>query len=386
MSNPVRSRGALLGAAFLMATSAIGPGFLTQTTVFTVQLGASLGFVILLSVLIDLGAQINIWRVVVASGQRGPQLASQVVPGLGHVLTVLVVLGGLAFNIGNIAGTGLGMEAAFGVPAKWGATAIAVVAIGLFLNKDAGRAVDMFSRVLGLGMILLTGWVVLSAHPPLGVVAYRTFWPEKIDTSAILTLVGGTVGGYISFAGAHRLLDAGYGGPAQIHLVTRSALQGIGVATFMRVLLFLAAWGVVATGASIDPANPPASVFQIAAGVWGYRFFGLVIWAAAITSVVGATFTSLSFLTSSFPKATAYYNVMLVVFVLFSLLVFVGIGKPVTLLVWAGKANGYILPLALAAILLAARRPELTQGYRLPLVWQIIGWVVVAVMGGMAVG
>lgn len=31
----------LTGAAFLMATSAIGPGFLTQTTVFTQSLGAS---------------------------------------------------------------------------------------------------------------------------------------------------------------------------------------------------------------------------------------------------------------------------------------------------------------------------------------------------------
>lgn len=385
MNNPVRSRSALLGAAFLMATSAIGPGFLTQTTVFTVQLGASVGFVILLSVLLDLGAQINIWRVVVASGQRGPVLASRVIPGLGTVLTVLIALGGLAFNIGNIAGTGMGMEAAFGVPAKWGAAASALLAIGLFLNKEAGRAVDLFSRVLGLGMILLTAWVAVSAHPPLGVVAYRTFWPEKIDPSAILTLVGGTVGGYISFAGAHRLLDAGYSGPEQIRLVTRSALQGIGVATFMRILLFLAAWGVVASGASVDPNNPPASVFQLAAGAWGYRFFGLVIWAAAITSVVGATFTSLSFLNSSFPKTAAYYRPMLIGFILFSLLVFVVVGKPVTLLVWAGKVNGYILPLALAAILLAARRPELTQCYRLPLLWQSIGWVVVAVMGGMAV-
>ncbi len=30
-----KSGGALLGAAFLMATSAIGPGFLTQTAQFT---------------------------------------------------------------------------------------------------------------------------------------------------------------------------------------------------------------------------------------------------------------------------------------------------------------------------------------------------------------
>ncbi|WP_379090737.1 hypothetical protein [Pedobacter sp. UC225_65] len=36
----------LIGAAFLMASSAIGPGFLTQTAVFTEQLGASFAFVV----------------------------------------------------------------------------------------------------------------------------------------------------------------------------------------------------------------------------------------------------------------------------------------------------------------------------------------------------
>ena len=36
-----RHRGALLGAMFLMATSAVGPGFIVQTTNFTVQLGAA---------------------------------------------------------------------------------------------------------------------------------------------------------------------------------------------------------------------------------------------------------------------------------------------------------------------------------------------------------
>ena len=41
--------GAVAGAAFLMANSSIGPGFLTQTTVFTGQLLTSFGFVILVS-------------------------------------------------------------------------------------------------------------------------------------------------------------------------------------------------------------------------------------------------------------------------------------------------------------------------------------------------
>ena len=374
----------ILGAAFLMATSAIGPGFLTQTTVFTAQLGASFGFVILISVLLDLGAQVNIWRVVTASGRPAPEIAGLTLPGLGHVLTLLIAFGGLAFNIGNVAGTGLGFEVCTGLPAAWGAVLSCGLAVGLFLSRDAGRAVDWFARALGFLMILLTAWVAFSAQPPMGAVAYRTFFPEKIDLNAVLTLVGGTVGGYISFAGAHRLLDAGVRGPEQVPTATRSALTGIGVATLMRMLLFLAAWGVVAGGATIDAANPPASMFRIAAGEWGYRFFGLVMWSAAITSVVGATFTSLTFLTASFPGLKKHHTLLMSLFVATSLAVFLTVGKPVKTLLLAGLLNGLILPVALAAMLLAARRMDITGGYRLPLVWQTAGWAVVAVMGWMA--
>src|SRR4028119_1105440 len=90
--------GPLAGAAFLMATSAIGPGFITQTTVFTQQLLTSFGFVILISILLDIVAQLNIWRVIAMSGLRAQDLANRLLPGLGYVLALLVVTGGLAFN------------------------------------------------------------------------------------------------------------------------------------------------------------------------------------------------------------------------------------------------------------------------------------------------
>lgn len=95
---------ALIGAAFLMATSAIGPGFLTQSAVFTEQFGANFAFVILTSVILSLGAQLNIWRVISMSGLRGQDIANKVLPGLGYVVAFLVALGGLAFNVGNVGG------------------------------------------------------------------------------------------------------------------------------------------------------------------------------------------------------------------------------------------------------------------------------------------
>src|SRR5687767_15093069 len=133
---------ATVGAAFLMATSAIGPGFLTQTAVFTAQLGASFGFAILLSILLDIGAQLNIWRIITVSGKRAQEIGNAVQPGLGTTVSALVVIGGLAFNIGNVAGCGLGLQALFGIDPRLGATVSAVLAIILFLIRDAGKAMD----------------------------------------------------------------------------------------------------------------------------------------------------------------------------------------------------------------------------------------------------
>lgn len=376
---------ATVGAAFLMATSAIGPGFLTQTAVFTAQLGASFGFAILISILFDLGAQLNIWRVVAVAERRAQDVANDVLPGLGYVLAALVALGGLAFNIGNIAGTGLGLHALAGIDVKVGAAASAAIAIGLFLAREAGRAMDRFAQALGLVMIGLTVYVVISARPPLGDAVVRTFAPSEIDPLSIVTIVGGTVGGYITFAGAHRLLDAGIHGRDAIGRVTRSATLGIGVASVMRILLFLATLGVVAHGAALDPANPPASAFQQAAGDIGRRMFGVVMWAAAITSVVGSAYTSVSFLRSVSPRIDRAPGRAIIAFVAISTVIFLVVGRPVTVLVLVGAINGMILPVSLGTMLVAAHRPRIVGEYHHPRWLTAAGGVVAVAMAALGV-
>jgi Mn2+/Fe2+ NRAMP family transporter len=376
---------ASIGAAFLMATSAIGPGFLTQTAVFTAQLGASFGFAILISILFDLGAQINVWRVVAIAERRAQDVANAVLPGLGHVLAALVALGGLAFNIGNIAGTGLGLNALAGLDLRIGAAASALVAIGLFVVREAGRAMDRFSQILGALMIALTAYVVVAARPPFGEAVIRTFAPSEIDPLSIVTIVGGTVGGYITFAGAHRLLDAGVHGQAALGRVTRSASLGIGVASLMRILLFLATLGVIAHGATLDPANPPASAFRQAAGEIGQRFFGVVMWAAAITSVVGSSYTSVSFLRSISTRIDRLPSHAIIAFIVVSTAIFLAIGRPVTVLIVVGAVNGLILPVSLGAMLVAAHHSRIVGEYRHPLSLTAAGALVAIAMGVLGV-
>ena len=376
MTNPPRRqdlRSILIGAAFLMATSAIGPGFLTQTAVFTAQLGASFGFAILVSVVFDLGAQLNIWRVIAVSGRRAQDVANAVLPGLGHFLAGLVALGGLAFNIGNVAGAGLGISAALNVPVAAGALGSAVVAIAIFLLREAGRAMDRFAQAMGFVMIALTGYVAVASRAPVSEAALRSILPLEIDVLSIVTIVGGTVGGYITFAGAHRLLDAGVSGIGAVPEVTRSAVMAIGVASLMRILLFLAALGVVSQGLELDPANPPASAFRLSAGEFGQRLFGVVMWAAAITSGVGAAFTSVSFLRTMNRWIDRHASATIIGFIVLSTSIFLVVGRPVRTLVLVGALNALILPLSVGVMLVAAHRGGIVGDYRHPRWLTVLG-------------
>lgn len=383
--NTMKKNPAILGAAFLMATSAIGPGFLTQTSLFTEQLLTSFGFVILISILLDIGTQINIWRIIAVSESRGQDIANKIFPGLGFFLAFLILAGGLIFNIGNIAGCGLGVNVLTGIKAEYGAIISCVIALGIFWYKEAGRLIDEFAKWLGIIMILLTVYVAIASHPPIRQALYRTIWPEKIDVLKIVTLVGGTVGGYISFAGAHRLLDAGIKGKENLQQVTKSAVSGVLITSVMRYVLFLAALGVVWGGVKLTAGNPAASVFQSAAGEIGYKFFGIVIWIAAITSVVGASFTSVSFWKTLLPVVLKNEKIIISLFIIVSTVIFISVGNPVKLLVFAGAANGIILPIALAVILFAATKSSLLNGYKHPVWMQVVGWLVVIALSYMSI-
>lgn len=379
-----KNRSVLLGAAFLMATSAIGPGFLTQTATFTQSLLASFGFVILLSILLDIGAQLNIWRIITVSEKRAQEVANEVLPGSGYFLTLLIVMGGLAFNIGNVGGAGLGLNILLGVSPEIGAAVSGLIAVAIFFVKEAGKLMDRLTQVMGFIMIGLTFYVMFKSNPPVGEAITRSFLPETIDVIAIVTLVGGTVGGYITFAGAHRLLDAGIKGKEALPEVSKSAISAILIASVMRVVLFLAILGVVSQGVSLDPKNPAATPFYHVAGSTGLLIFGLIIWAASITSVIGAAYTSVSFISSFSEKIERNKNNWIVAFILISTVVLVSVGRPAEVLVFVGTLNGLILPISLGLILMAAYKRNIVGDYKHPVWMTASGAIVVVAMAALS--
>ncbi|HEY7408301.1 MAG TPA: divalent metal cation transporter, partial [Gemmatimonadaceae bacterium] len=151
----------------------------------------------------------------------------------------------------------------------------------------------------------------------------------------------------------------------------------------MRILLFLATLGVVAHGATLDPANPPASAFRHAAGDIGQRIFGIVMWAAAITSVVGSAYTSVSFLRSVSGRIDRAPGRAIIAFIAVSAVIFLLVGRPVTVLVLVGALNGLILPMSLGAMLVAAYRSRIVGDYRHPRWLAVAGGIVALAMAGL---
>lgn len=381
MSEKRKNSGALLGAAFLMATSAIGPGFLTQTAKFTNDYQASFGFVILSSVLLAAIAQLNIWKVLCTTGLRGQEVANRVLPGLGYIVSALIVLGGLVFNIGNVGGGALGFNTLLGIPTMAGYFLAGGIAILIFLSKDAKGIMDKLVKVLGAVMIVVILAVIFVVQPPAGEALKNSFVPEAgygTLFTPILTLLGGTVGGYITFSGAHRLIDAGITGEENEGKILYSSVIGIFVATLVRILLFIAVLGVVAKGVTLDKSNPAADAFLRGAGQLGYRFAGLVLLCAAITSIIGAAYTSVSFLKTFHSSIAKNENYWIIGFIAFSTLIMAVSGSPAALLVVAGALNGLILPVTLGISLIASQKKSIMgENYRHPVWLLLLGGLVV---------
>ena len=391
-STDKKSRSVLLGAAFLMATSAIGPGFLTQTSKFTAQYMASFAFVIVCVIVMDMVAQMNVWSIIGVSGLRGQEVANKVLPGLGVFLAILVTIGGLAFNIGNVGGVSLGLNAMIGLNETVGCLLAGALAICIFLSKNAKAGMDKMAQIMGAIIIAVILFVCISTRPPVGTALLHVFTPENPTDLFLpmITLLGGSCGGYITFSGAHRLLDAGLSGIEDVGQYRKSIITGITVSGAVRVLLFLAVLGTCTAGGTVvadiifNASNPAAEAFRQAAGDIGYRMFGLALFAAGTTSVIGAAYTSVSFLKTLHPFIAKNETAFIISFISFSTIMMAFLGGAGSMLIVAGAVNGLILPIALACMLLACRNKKIVGDvYKHPMILQVSGWIVVLLTGGL---
>ncbi|KJG05584.1 membrane protein [Photobacterium angustum] len=371
---------AILSVAFLMATTSVGPGFLTQTAVFTNIYKIDMAFPVFASMFITFGIVMNLWRIVGVSGLRIQDIANRVAPGMGYVVGILLALGAVAFNFGNVSGAALGLNVLTGVDTTWGALFTGVVGCLLFVVHNASKRMDQMARYLGLFMIMLIAYVAMTSLPPMGETLKAAVIPTDINNLLLptLTIVGGAVGGY--YTGAQRLVDVGLQGKENVGAIKKAAWAGISIAVVIRILLFLAVFGVIATGAVLETSNPAADAFRQGAGEVGYFIFGLVLFVASITSVVGNSYMAISLIKTLFPVVARNEKTWCVGFIIITSLGTVTMNMPILLLMLAGLINSIILPVVLAMVLAATRRKDIVGDYKHPMYLTVTGVLIVVVM------
>ena len=177
------------------------------------------------------------------------------------------------------------------------------------------------------------------------------------------------------------VVDAGVTGADNFR---RSVTQGVLTSGIVRILLFLAVLGTCGLAAGnaaqiIDASNPAAEAFKLAAGDLGYRLFGLCLFSAGVSSVVGAAFTSVSFLKTLHPVIMKYEKWFVVGFIAFSTLMMVIVGNAAQLLIIAGAVNGLILPISLTCMLAASFSKKIVGDYKHPMWLTILGLIVIVI-------
>ncbi len=368
------------GAAFITANSVMGPGFLIQTSVFTEKLLYSFFFGILFATIVSIIVQLNIWKIITVSGLRVQDLANHLLKNSGYPLSLLVIFGGLAFNIANVSGSGLALNVLFGIDFRIGAAITAMLIIILFLLGNIGKMLDKVATLLGIIKISLVSFIAYKAQPPILKTFETGFSTQSMNAEAIFTIIGGTVGGYICFAGAHRLIDGKVYGLDVQKKITTSSLSSMFIAAFMRYIFYFAVLGVVVLGFQLDKDNPAKTVFSVVGGQLGLTLFGVLLWLASISTILAASYTSISFCKTWHPSLQKNEKWLIIGFILLSSFIFVLIGKPKFLLILAGKINAFILPILLSVVLGAALKKDLVKNYQHSKWLMLGGWFIVIIL------
>lgn len=398
----MRERLKSLGPGLLVTAAFIGPGTVTTTSVAGTNFGFALLWAVLFAVFATVVLQEMAARLGVVSREGlGEALRTTFQNPVFKILAVLLVivalgLGNTAFEIGNITGAALGLEALSGVSPRLWAIVIGVVAFALLIS---GRY-KVIERVLVAMVVLMSVLFVLTAIVVLrpadvGNLLAGMFVPGIPSGSlvTVIALIGTTVVPYNLFLHASSVQEKW---PESVP--TRRALAESRLDTSLAIIigglitaaiLATAAAAFFGTNTEITDGATMAEQLEPLLGPAAKYAFAVGLLAAGLTSAITA------------PLATAYAIsgvlgwerdlsgvkfrlVWAAVLVIGAALAALG-QSPVAIIVLAQAANGILLPVIAIFLLVVMNRSDLLREYRNGPLTNVLGIVVVLIASGLGV-
>jgi len=384
------------GPGVIVAAAFVGPGTVTACTLA----GASFGFALLWAlvfatvstiILQDMAARLGVGA---RRGLGEALMAAIPVAPLrwlaGGLVFVSLAIGNSAYQGGNLAGGALGLSAVIGSdsPHAWAVAVLAWIAAMVILS---GRY-KLIERVLVVLVLIMSaafiaGALIVRPSPAALAAGLVPTLPEGGLFTAI-ALIGTTIVPYNLFLHAAAARER-WPDPRRIGETRLDTGLSIGLGGLVSMMILAtAASSLAGTGAEISSAVDMAGALEPTFGAAARYLLGIGLFAAGLTSAITAPVATAFVLTELAPierperRMLVFRGAGLCVLGIGTALALAGL-RPVDVILAAQVANGILLPLIAAFLLLVMNNARIMGAHANGLWSNLAGGVVVLVTLGL---
>lgn len=381
------------GPGLLVTAAFIGPGTVTTASIAGARYGFSLLWALVFSVLAtvllqEMAARLGlVTRLGLAQALRESYRGSW----LGSAAILLVVaavgIGNAAYQAGNITGAALGLQSISGISLNWWALAVGLLAAAL-LASGVYRLIEKLLIALVLLMSVVFLLTLLMVGPSPADMLAGMLLPSLPAGSllTVLALIGTTVVPYNLFLQASAVQEKW---PASLDLkqALRESRIDTGLSIGLGGLITLAIMSTSAaaffgSGGEFSASNM-AQQLEPLLGASARYFFAAGLFAAGLSSAVTAPLAAAYAVCGvlGWPrdlKATRFRLVWLAVLLCGTAFATAG-ARPLAAILFAQAANGLLLPLCAAFLLVLMNRRQLLGEYTNNRAVNMLGLLVVGI-------
>ena len=385
------------GPGLLVTAAFIGPGTITTATLA----GAGFGFTLLWALVFSIAATIVLQEMsarlgLVTRQGLGEALRTTFTTPVARITLMLLVVsaiavGNCAFQTGNIIGAAMGLEMLTGVNRSAGALMVGLAAFSM-LAVGGYRLIErmLMALVAVMGVVFLLTAIV--SRPGLTDVLKGLLVPRVPDGSlvTIIALIGTTVVPYNLFLHAGAVTRK-WPATTSVRISLREARWDGALSIALGGLISLAVMATAAAftmgGAAIDGPAAMAEPLRPLLGAAGRPLFAVGLVAAGLTSAITAPLAAAYATTGvlgwdSGLQTWKFRAVWATVIAVGTTLAMLG-GNPISAILFAQAANGWLLPVIAGFLLVAMNRKALLGDYTNRALANVLGVGVVLVVSGL---
>lgn len=387
-----------IGPGIILTGVVIGPGAITTAAMLGAQYGYSLIWILIPIAFMGISFLLTTYRIALLTGLPSIHAIRHYYGSFAaKVVGIATFLSCVFFTIGNISGTGAGMNMLFGINWKLGALIMLFVLVYCYFSKGVYSKVEKVSMICILGLILaFYATLVKTGGPNVNEMANGfTHWSFPagglilalgfISTNASINT--GLYGTYLSGEKKWKKEDLFNGA-----MVTDAIAHVLGVILVSGAIVLVGAIVLFPQQAVITSTTQMADMLVPFMGNAAKYIMGIALLAAAFSSLLGNTHRSVVLLNAGFNKPTGLEEKSirwgsLIVLAVSAIVSFSYGGSPIQLIYIANIATAIATPVAGIFICLLLFRKDVNKGVKQPRVLQIcmvISYLFAVILTGFA--